>query len=169
MTVGNVFIYYCEFENMRFSPSFHEVEVLDIKALWTGGWNPKAKKKKKALKHQVVTQWKNILNHLARAIAFFCWSTWARLENKTRWLSTAKEKMIFNDIQYTEPNIRGHCHPWRVKHSVRHPSPHPSWNMPCLFVPRKMFRQGTVYHTKCACGVGEVYLWLLYIFTDYSN
>lgn len=45
MTVGNVFIYYCKFENMRFSPSFHEVEVLDIKALRTGGWNPKAKKK----------------------------------------------------------------------------------------------------------------------------
>ena len=57
-------------------------------------WMLQPKGKRKELKHQVVTNWNNILYQLVRAVAFFCQSAWAHLENKTRWLSTVNEAMI---------------------------------------------------------------------------
>lgn len=63
----------------------HEVFPVFLLSRSTGhksmNWMLKLKGKRKELTHQMVTNWNNLLSQLARAVAFFCQSPWAHLEN----------------------------------------------------------------------------------------
>lgn len=160
-----VFIYF-KFENLMVSPSFYEIKEPDIEALWTGCESPWVNEKSWNIRRSL-TETPSLIS-LYKHVAFSCQSILACEKiRQDDWVQVLKRWSSFlrklNIHSLTLEGATG-----LKDKALCKMLPRPSRNNAEFIRPQRDAGTGGSL-SNCSCGVGEVYLWLLSIFTYCSN